>query len=1067
MQRLRRYGVLIATAIAFAVLLSTAVFSVSFARWSGGETSASANGTVGKFYVEYPTQYDLDTDTYYLKATGGYYEFVANPSNGAEVMLIAKLEAGASFGLVKGYSSVTLTSLKAYSTGNIRVDGGQLKTSAAGIYSFYYVPDAADIYVGYENDNRSEISFSLEFSQADAAQTVSGTVDYIDPALGVPLSMYVYSGDRQISADFPGTVPADGVIRIDMSGCDIADANTYFIFAFGTDNNRKTADLKFTEYFDGGYGDYSLRLNYNTSGYYECEKYTRNTAEIIAPTENDIVVRSVAASTKPSDVENEYVYRNYVCVSRDNKVGTDDNSIAFVNFTVDGDDGVLSSTHIKSFNVKRMRTDPDGSPSGGSDDFLVYNSPNTKTLADINYDIIEQDGSLANALPEYMSGGTYLILFFGDYDQQYFALDIEIVTDAAADFTLTATASNINGRNRFKDGFGMPKGFYLGGLMNNVLLWDPRFTTNMTNAIESEYEDMTIYDDRVHMNQVVSYPKNVDLSININLTEGSKIKMYMLDETGDRDGKGNKTIYFIPKKVLSNPSSLYPDHTARFDDDFNLDIHATGDYKLRLVGTTEYGAGKEYVKADGTVLIVPAFNFLIDTLYITGPDAQNGYAVMFEANGGTLAGDAVQNVAFAENAVKPDDPTKDGSSFGGWYTDEACTVPYDFSAPVTADITLYAKWTKQYYINYVTGDGASSRIEYAETNFPLTLAGTAPEIPVPDGKHFVGWAKSESAAEGMSVVNLTDFDGGSELTLYPVFAEEVLYTVTFDINGGIGENIEYNDVRMGETIEQPSVMPEKDLYEFNGWYTSATGGEKVTFPITVGNSATYYAHYVASKLRVKVDVSELVGINGENDYHIHAWKTVGGEDTTLTSDGWNTRPTAEVNDDGLIVYELDDAPSGIIITMDKIGTRTEIGRYAIVSSADFVLGTEVSYVMTVDKLSFDPDLINRIGLAFNDGFIVLNASYDTNWTVSSRPNKIFMKDYVDGADVNITSGWPGDAIQYGRFVRYNCNMSQVYEINLNKDGDSWTGGITPNRNWKPALANGSIYDIKYDTFIKN
>ena len=44
--------------------------------------------------------------------------------------------------------------------------------------------------------------------------------------------------------------------------------------------------------------------------------------------------------------------------------------------------------------------------------------------------------------------------------------------------------------------------------------------------------------------------------------------------------------------------------------------------------------------------------------------------------------------------VKPADPTRDGYTFGGWFTDEACTRAYDFSTPVTADLTLYAKWTK-------------------------------------------------------------------------------------------------------------------------------------------------------------------------------------------------------------------------------------------------------------------------------------------------------------------------------------------------------------------------------------
>lgn len=37
-----------------------------------------------------------------------------------------------------------------------------------------------------------------------------------------------------------------------------------------------------------------------------------------------------------------------------------------------------------------------------------------------------------------------------------------------------------------------------------------------------------------------------------------------------------------------------------------------------------------------------------------------------------------------------------GFTFGGWYTDAACTVKYDFNSAVTSDVTLYAKWTGEY-----------------------------------------------------------------------------------------------------------------------------------------------------------------------------------------------------------------------------------------------------------------------------------------------------------------------------------------------------------------------------------
>ena len=57
--------------------------------------------------------------------------------------------------------------------------------------------------------------------------------------------------------------------------------------------------------------------------------------------------------------------------------------------------------------------------------------------------------------------------------------------------------------------------------------------------------------------------------------------------------------------------------------------------------------------------------------------------------------DVVSTVADGEPVAKPDDPVREGYDFAGWYTDEACTVAYDFAAPVEGDMTLYAKWDQK------------------------------------------------------------------------------------------------------------------------------------------------------------------------------------------------------------------------------------------------------------------------------------------------------------------------------------------------------------------------------------
>ena len=78
------------------------------------------------------------------------------------------------------------------------------------------------------------------------------------------------------------------------------------------------------------------------------------------------------------------------------------------------------------------------------------------------------------------------------------------------------------------------------------------------------------------------------------------------------------------------------------------------------------------------------------------------HRVKFDSQGGSSVGN--QTPASGSTVTKPADPTREGYTFGGWYTDAACTKAYDFAAAVTSDMTLYAKWTK----NETSSSGSSS-----------------------------------------------------------------------------------------------------------------------------------------------------------------------------------------------------------------------------------------------------------------------------------------------------------------------------------------------------------------------
>lgn len=68
------------------------------------------------------------------------------------------------------------------------------------------------------------------------------------------------------------------------------------------------------------------------------------------------------------------------------------------------------------------------------------------------------------------------------------------------------------------------------------------------------------------------------------------------------------------------------------------------------------------------------------------------YTITFETNGGSKIDPKMVDEGII--LTKPQDPTKAGYTFAGWYTDANLTKAYDFASAVVGDMTLYAKWEK-------------------------------------------------------------------------------------------------------------------------------------------------------------------------------------------------------------------------------------------------------------------------------------------------------------------------------------------------------------------------------------
>ena len=132
----------------------------------------------------------------------------------------------------------------------------------------------------------------------------------------------------------------------------------------------------------------------------------------------------------------------------------------------------------------------------------------------------------------------------------------------------------------------------------------------------------------------------------------------------------------------------------------------------------------------------------------------------------------------------PEEPTKEGYTFVGWYLDEALKNPY-VGQPIMSDTTLYAKFEiNKYTVSFNAAGGNSVDSVTADWN-------TAVQCPTPTrlGYTFVGWFMADG----------TQYDGQpvtEDMTLTAHW-EIVVCTVTFKVNGEVYKTLQ---VEFGTTL---------------------------------------------------------------------------------------------------------------------------------------------------------------------------------------------------------------------------------------------------------------------------
>ena len=320
------------------------------------------------------------------------------------------------------------------------------------------------------------------------------------------------------------------------------------------------------------------------------------------------------------------------------------------------------------------------------------------------------------------------------------------------------------------------------------------------------------------------------------------------------------------------------------------------------------------------------------------------YTVTFNLNGkGT---NFTQEVYENRTIAAPAAPTTSGFVFDGWYTDQACKTAFNFSTPITANRTLYAKWVQAMTVTFnLNGKG---------TNFTQEVVSggkaSVPSNPTAARYIFVGWYSDQACT--------SEYDFNTTITaaktIYAKWEEtNYCYEFTPATSGtapAVGDVILGTGV--GGTMKVSSLKQAGSIsYDNNGLKFSSGSADIVT--VTLDNYLQ--AGSIISLTLVSGGSSDERGLdildaNGKDVSELVWEVSASGEERTLSYE--------VTNDDNLVgtkVFQLQRHKSIYLknITVGNCG-GTSLPTYTITYKANGGTGDDIvaAETMTVANCTF-------------------------------------------------------------------------------------------------------------------
>ena len=224
--------------------------------------------------------------------------------------------------------------------------------------------------------------------------------------------------------------------------------------------------------------------------------------------------------------------------------------------------------------------------------------------------------------------------------------------------------------------------------------------------------------------------------------------------------------------------------------------------------------------------------------------------VSLNANGGSVSPSALTIKAGSSYGSLPT-PSRSGYIFNGWYNAASGGTKVSGSTNAgSKNHTLYARWTKQEAKSHTLTFNANGGY-VSEASRTIKEGSTYGSLPTPSRTDYTfnGWY---TAASGGSKVSSSTTMGTANVTIYAQWTQVIkAHTLSFNANGG---SVSEGSRSVNEGAAYGTLpTPTRSGYTFNGWYTAASGGSKVSNTTTMGTAnVTLYAHWTGVSVTYNV-----------------------------------------------------------------------------------------------------------------------------------------------------------------------------------------------------------------------